>query len=170
MNIYLFQAQDSIQLTNSTGSCQQTIAAHRITQIECDEKHLVHPFSHEGSGATTNIRQSLTFIDEEPIEDDENSESIRAEDKPRIKSSLLFQHAKTKDSTSTSADSLLSLPSTLQLLCQNTEVSSNKSLFVSVFKILTFILDEHLGGSWKRGSQCFWSLGKNPENHKLFVT
>lgn len=118
----IYQAADHIQLTNSSGSCQQTIAANRITQIECDEKHVVRPFSHEGSGATTNVRQSLVFVEDVVIENNENDDSTKKKDQSRRKSSLIYQHVKSKDGSSSGADSVLTLPSTLQRLCQNTEV------------------------------------------------
>lgn len=103
-------------LTNSTSSCQQTIAAKRITVSECDEKHVIQPFSQDGTGATTNVRQVLTFLEEEPIDED-----LVQPTKMSAKSTLLFHHAKVQDS-STVGDSILTLPSTLQRLCQNTEV------------------------------------------------
>ncbi|XP_057368025.1 uncharacterized protein LOC130689027 [Daphnia carinata] len=110
---------ESIPLTNSTSSCEQTIAAHRIIQSECEEKHVLRPFSNDGSGATTTGRQSLVFIDEMPIDENENGNSAVKEEKPRKKASLLFQHSNTGHGSGT--DSAISLPRILQSLCQNTE-------------------------------------------------
>ena len=58
----------------------------------------------------------LTFLEDLEIED-----SVVLTAKMPTRSTLLFHHAKVQDS-STIGDSVLSLPSTLQRLCQNTEV------------------------------------------------
>ena len=82
--------------------------------MDCEEKHVVRPFSHEGSGATTTVKQSLTFMEHELIE----SEETRIKEHP--KSSLIFQHStKVLDPPT---DSFLTLPGILQRLCQNVEV------------------------------------------------
>lgn len=107
-------------MTNSTSSCEQTIAAHRIIQSECEEKHVLRPFSNDGSGATTTGRQSLVFIDEIPTDENENGNNAIKEEKPRKKASLLFQHSNAGHSSG--SDSAISLPRILQSLCQNTEV------------------------------------------------
>ena len=115
------QGYESIPLTNSTSWCEQTIAAHRISQYRCEEKHLVRPFSNEGSGAATTVKQSLEFIDQLQIDEIDNSDSVSNNDhKPRKRSSLLFHHSKI--SSSSSSDSAITLPLTLQSLCQHTEV------------------------------------------------
>lgn len=109
---------------NSTSWCIQTIAAHRITQSDCEEKHVVRPFSSEGFGATTTVKQLLVFLVDEPSTD-ENEDLMESpaalKEVKRTKSSLLYQHLKMRE-TGSSADSALSLPSILQRLCQNTEV------------------------------------------------
>jgi hypothetical protein len=58
----------------------------------------------------------LTFLEELEIDND-----VVLPTKMPSRSTLLFHHAKVQDS-STIGDSILSLPNTLQRLCQNTEV------------------------------------------------
>jgi hypothetical protein len=67
----------------------------------------------------------MEFIDQFPIDEIENSDSVANEIKPRKRSSLLFQHSRT--SSSIGSDSAITLPLTLQSLCQHTEVRLNKN-------------------------------------------
>lgn len=110
---FLGESADSLQLTNSTSSCEQKITGYRITRVDCDEKHVVRPFAHDGAGAFTSVRQSLEFIEDVPLEE-ENDDSTQQT--TPAKASLLFQHSCHRDSLTVS-----DLATTLQKLCQHTE-------------------------------------------------
>jgi len=58
--------------------------------MDCEEKHVVRPFSHEGSGATTTVKQSLTFMEHELIESEETRIKERLYRKESILNLLLF--------------------------------------------------------------------------------
>ena len=118
---FIRQGYDSIPLVNSTSWCIQTIAGHRITQLDCEEKHFLRPFSHKGSGAATTVRQLLVFLVDEPSDEDAVIKDVK-----RIKSSLHYEHMKTRESNSDSSISTI-----LQRLCQNTEVRHSNSIHTS---------------------------------------
>lgn len=109
------QSKDSLQLANSTSSCEQKITGHRITRVDCEEKHVVRPFSYDGAGAFTSVRQSMELIEDMPLDEDDDASS--KEVKTPAKTSLLFHHYRARDSLT-----VTDLPTTLQKLCQRIEV------------------------------------------------
>lgn len=139
------QSADSLQLTNSTSSCEQKITGYRITRVDCDEKHVVRPFAHDGAGAFTSVRQSLEFIEDVPLEE-ENDDSTQQT--TPAKASLLFQHSCHRDSLTVS-----DLATTLQKLCQHTEVNE-----INIRTIHYIITDELQGGVEVEAAAIFESL------------
>ena len=102
-------------LMNSVSECYQTIVNYRINQCECEEKHSVRPFSHDGSGAVTSVTQTLDLLNEEPIDRD----NVGAKSASGPQSTLLFQHTGKRADNNLEGAVLLS---TLQSLCENTQV------------------------------------------------
>lgn len=48
-------------MINGTQECRQTIKNAIFDSVECHERHVVKPFSHQGKGAATEIHQNLKY-------------------------------------------------------------------------------------------------------------
>ena len=138
---YLFPGNhQSLPITKSTSQCRQTITSYRISAIECEERHVLRPFSSGTAGAVTGAKQSLVLLHETPL-DSEPDRTIQS------RSTLLYQNEPPVPVRDSGIDALASL----QQLCQKTEVIKF-SLFHELW--YTFIVLKHNYLLLKRNAHC----------------
>jgi hypothetical protein len=127
-----YEADSDIQtmpLMKGSHECNQEIntKSKQLTKSECTEMHVFRPFSRQGSGATTEIKYKIVFVQE-------SRGSQRSSGPIQSRASLLYDHAMSDEEMSAT---LREAQATVTQLCRETETDvrpNAPALFATLVK------------------------------------